>query len=244
MGRAIVEGLLDDPACHVVVLELDGATTAWVADHSAASRIGVVRGDAADVSVAGRAADLAEASGTLTGWVNNAAVFRDASLHDTDPGYVLELIESNLMPAIVGCAVAVGRFLAAGTRGAIVNVSSHQAARPVAGALPYATAKAALEGLTRAAAVDYGPNGIRVNAVSLGSIVTDRLERFLDTKPHGGERMKAELAQLHPLGRPGEAAEVAEAVSFLLGDRAGFITGVVLPVDGGRSVRGADPEAI
>lgn len=164
VGRSIVEGLLDDPDCHLVVVELEGAVTGWVADHPAASRIRVVTGDAADVSVAGRAADLAEDSGTLTGWVNNAAVFRDAGLHDTDPGLVLELIESNLAPAIVGCAVAVGRFVAAGTEGAIVNVSSHQATRPVCGALPYATAKAALEGLTRAAAVDYGPNGIRVNA--------------------------------------------------------------------------------
>lgn len=244
MGRSIVEGLLDDPGCHLVVVELEGAVTGWVADHPAASRIRVVTGDAADVSVAGRAADLAEDSGTLTGWVNNAAVFRDAGLHDTDPGLVLELIESNLAPAIVGCAVAVGRFVAAGTGGAIVNVSSHQATRPVRGALPYATAKAALEGLTRAAAVDYGPNGIRVNAVSLGSIVTDRLDQFLAAQPDGGDSVRAELARLHALGRPGEAVEVAEAVSFLLDDRSAFITGVVLPVDGGRSVLGHDPEAV
>jgi len=64
-------------------------------------------------------------------------------------------------------------FLAAGTGGAIVNVSSHQAQRGVRGALPYATAKAAIEGLTRALAVDYGPRGIRVNAVALGSITTE-----------------------------------------------------------------------
>jgi NAD(P)-dependent dehydrogenase (short-subunit alcohol dehydrogenase family) len=77
---------------------------------------------------------------------------------------VLDLIALNLAPAVVGCATAIRRFLAVGTGGASVNVSSQQAQRPVRGALPYATAKAAVEGLTRAVAYDYGPRGIPVNA--------------------------------------------------------------------------------
>jgi NAD(P)-dependent dehydrogenase (short-subunit alcohol dehydrogenase family) len=120
-----------------------------------------------------RAADLAEAAGLLTGWANNAAVFQDAALDSAPPERVVELITLNLAPAVVGCAAAVRRFLAAGG-GAIVNVSSHQAQRAVRGALPYATAKAAIEGLTRAVAVDHGPQGIRTNAVALGSIETER----------------------------------------------------------------------
>ena len=95
-------------------------------------------------------------------------VFRDASLHADPATEVLELVAVNLGMALTGCAVAVRRFLAAGNPGAIVNVSSHQAQRPVPGALPDATAKAAVEGLTRALAVDYGPSGIRTNAVALG----------------------------------------------------------------------------
>jgi NAD(P)-dependent dehydrogenase (short-subunit alcohol dehydrogenase family) len=245
VGRSIVNRLLIDSALHsIVVIELDFDTTSWTVEHPEASRIGVVTGDAADVSVASEAADLAEASGTLTGWVNNAAVFRDASLHESRPGVVLELIRANLAPTITGSAEAIRRFLAAGTRGSIVNVSSHQAARPVPGALPYASAKAAVEGLTRAAAVDYGPRGIRVNAVALGSIVTERLDQFLQSHPDRGEAVKADLARLHPLGRPGQPAEVADAVAFLLDDRSSFITGAVLPVDGGRSVVGLDPEAV
>jgi NAD(P)-dependent dehydrogenase (short-subunit alcohol dehydrogenase family) len=78
--------------------------------------------------------------------VNNAAVFRDARLTD-HPAHVLQLIMANLAPAVTGSAVAVRRFLASGTPGALVNVSSHQAQRAVRGALPYATAKAAVEGL-------------------------------------------------------------------------------------------------
>ena len=68
-----------------------------------------------------------------------------------------------------------------GTSRSIVNVSSHQGQRPVRGALPYATAKAAIEGLTRAIAVDYGADGIRCNAVALGTVRTERYDELLDS---------------------------------------------------------------
>ena len=147
-------------------------------------------------------------------------------------------------PAVTGSATAVRRFLASGTGGAIVNVSSHQAQRPVRGSLPYATAKAAIEGLTRALAVDYGPAGIRVNAVALGSIVTARYEEYLrEQGPAGAARTERLMARLHPLGRPGLPQEAAAVIAHLLSDGASFLTGAVVPVDGGRSVLGPDPEA-
>ncbi|MGH9244194.1 MAG: SDR family NAD(P)-dependent oxidoreductase [Acidimicrobiales bacterium] len=243
IGRAIVERLLIEDGC-VVAIELDPTALEWTAGHPAGSRVRSVAGDAADEAVAELAADVAEAAGPLAGWVNNAAVFRDASLHSESAGTVLDLIGLNLSLAVVGCATAVRRFLAAGTGGAIVNVSSHQARRPVRGSLPYAVAKAAIEGLTRALAVDYGPRGIRANAVALGSITTERYEALLaQQEGEAAAGIEDEMRRLHPLGRVGRPDEVAAAVAYLLSDDAGFINGATVPVDGGRSVLGLDPEA-
>ena len=244
VGRALVERLLGDDGA-VVAIELDPTSLAWTDEHPAGERVVPLVGDASDEAVAAQAADLAEDAGTFSGWVNNAAVFRDVAVHTNEADEVLAAIALNLNPVVVGCAVAVRRFLREGGGGTIVNVSSHQAQRAVRGALPYATAKAAVEGLTRALAVDYGPRGIRTNAVALGSITTERYEAFLERQEFAeAERIESEMRLLHPVGRVGYPEEVASVVAYLLSDEASFINGATVPVDGGRSALGRDPEEV
>ena len=240
IGRAVVDRLLAGGGT-VVAIERDPAAL----DRPRSGLIPLA-GDAADEAVTERAADLAQAEAPLGGWVNNAAVFGEAApFHSSPTPVVLDAITLNIDLALAGCATAVRRFLAAGTPGSIVNVSSHQAQRAVPGCVPYVTAKAAIEGLTRALAVEYGPRGVRVNAVAPGSIGTERYAEFLTRqRPDAAARIEEEMAALHPVGRVGRPDEVAAAITYLLSDDAGFINGATVPVDGGRSVLARDPEAL
>ena len=112
------------------------------------------------------------------------------------------------------------------TRGAVVLTSSTAGSRGFANAAVYTASKHAVEGLMRAAALELAPSGVRVNAVAPGPTATPMLDRFSSGHP---ERLAARV----PMGRPATADEVAEAAAWLLGDAARFVTGVVVPVNGG-----------
>jgi len=116
--------------------------------------------------------------------------------------------------------------------GALVNITSIAARRTVPGLLAYSVSTAALDQLTRSAAVCLAPHGIRVNAVALGAVMTATLRAAL----HEREELRDEIAAVTPLGRVGEAEEAAEAALFLASPAAGFITGQIVAVDGGRLV--------
>ncbi|KAB7501306.1 Tropinone reductase 2 [Armadillidium nasatum] len=119
------------------------------------------------------------------------------------------------------------------TQGNIVNVSSVNGVRSFAGVLAYSMSKATVDQMTRCAALDLAPKKVRVNSVNPGVVITNLHKRSGQNEEQYSaflERSKA----THALGRPGDPIEVASAIAFLASDQASFITGVSLPVDGGR----------
>ena len=122
------------------------------------------------------------------------------------------------------------------TRAAIVTVSSIHAKLTDAGTFPYAAAKAGVEGLTRSLALDYGPRGVRVNAVAPGWTRTRLVDEWL-AKQDDPDAAIAAVDAAHPLGRIAEPAEVASVIAFLLSDQARAVTGATFAVDCGLSVR-------
>ena len=118
-------------------------------------------------------------------------------------------------------------------RGSVVNVSSVNGLRSFSGVLGYCVSKAGVDHLTRCAALELAPIGVRVNAVNPGVTVTNLHRRSGMGEPQYAaflERSK----ETHPLGRPGQAAEIAELILFLASERAGWMTGETIPIDGGR----------
>jgi len=116
--------------------------------------------------------------------------------------------------------------------GCIINISSMAAQYGLPKVIAYSAGKTAIDGMTRAMAVELSPSGIRVNAIAPGFIYSDMTAKALDSDP---ER-KAKVFARTPMGRMGQPEDIANAALFLAGDGAGYITGVVLPVDGGNSI--------
>ncbi|HXW07580.1 MAG TPA: SDR family oxidoreductase [Vicinamibacterales bacterium] len=119
------------------------------------------------------------------------------------------------------------------SRGSIVNVSSVTGLRAFPGVLAYCVSKGAVDQLTRCAALDLAPRGIRVNAVNPGVVVTN-LHRRGGMSVEQYDAFLQRSRETHPLGRPGEASEIADLIYFLASDRAQWITGETISIDGGR----------
>lgn len=173
-----------------------------------------------------------ERFGALDVLVNCAGVFDRTPAVDVDPAAWEQLFAVNLHGAFHCSQEAARRWIAAGTPGAIVNISSTASTHFSPGMAAYSATKAALSSVTRSLGVEWGPHGIRVNAVAPSHINTERL-REVDA---AGLIDLAAVARSVPLGRIAEAAEVADAVLFLASDRSRFVTSQVLFVDGGFSV--------
>ena len=186
-----------------------------------------VRGDLSDPAQAARAVEGAQAAlGHLDALVCNAGVALPVQLlTDTTDDQWRRVMGTDLDGVFFTLRAAIPGMVSR-KRGAIVTVSSMWGVTGGSCEAPYSAAKAGVIGLTKALAKELGPSGIRVNCVAPGAIETD-MTAFLTPED------RAALAGETPLGRMGAPEEVAEAVRFLAGEEARFITGQVLRVDGG-----------
>jgi NAD(P)-dependent dehydrogenase (short-subunit alcohol dehydrogenase family) len=186
---------------------------------------GQARFIAADLAAPGGAGQLAQAAGPVDVLVNNAGIFPFGPSHEIAIGDVQAVLDFNVVAPFTLVAAFVPSMVQRGT-GAIVNVSTMVASFGMPGMSAYGASKAALELLTKAWAAEYGPAGVRVNAVAPGPTRTPGTEPMGD----GIDQLAATL----PLGRPADAQEIASTIVFLASDEASFVNGAILPVDGGR----------
>ena len=185
---------------------------------------------ACDVSDAGQVEDLAKAVkarwGALDGLVNNAGIAPMATLEDTDPAAWDRVFEINVRGPYLLCR-SLGPMLKEGENPAVVNISSSLADRAIPGMMAYNASKAALNHMTRCLALEWAPS-VRVNAV---------MPAVVDTPIHDGRGMSREdvegMGAMHPLGRIGQPRDISAMVLFLLSDASSWMTGAIIPVDGG-----------
>ena len=161
--------------------------------------------------------------------VNNAGTEGQfGPITDQTPESYAAMFDTNVLGVLLSLKHELRVLLAQGS-GSIVNISSVLGQAAYANAALYTASKHAVEGLTKAAALEGAPSGVRVNAVAPGPIDTPMLERFT-----GGDEGKAGLAATLPMNRTGAPDEIAQAIVFLGSDKASFITGHVINVDGGK----------
>ncbi len=181
---------------------------------------------AADLSAPDGARNLAQAAGDVDVLVNNAGIFPFGATHEIPIEDLNAVLDFNIVAPFTLTAKLVPGMVERGS-GAIVNVSTMVASFGLPGMSAYGASKAALELLTKVWAAEYGPAGVRVNAVSPGPTRTPGTAVM-------GEEGINQLAATLPLGRAADAREIANTIVYLASDQSSFINGAIVPVDGGR----------
>jgi len=191
----------------------------------------------ADVSTEEGAMEVIETAvrkyGGIDILMNNAGINPGGTVTDTPTDLYDHILSVNLKSAFLCSKFAVPHMLEKG-RGSIVNISSINGIRGNTNLVAYSASKSGIIGLTQSMALDYAEKGIRVNCICPGTIKTRMVDNLIDTA--GPEIIEALLTK-SPMRRFGEAQEIAYAALFLASDESSFITGITLPVDGGRSIR-------
>ncbi|NOZ32497.1 MAG: SDR family oxidoreductase [Alphaproteobacteria bacterium] len=177
--------------------------------------------------------------GNLTGLAHNAGIQRYGTAVTTTDAVWDEVMDVNLKSAFLLARAALPHLIK--TKGAIVMMASVQGLATQRDVAAYTTSKHAMIGLTKSIAVDFAAQGVRANAVAPGSVDTPLLRTSISSSDDP-DRVHAAIKAMHPMGRPARAEEVADVVEYLLSDRASFITGEVIRVDGGLlSLLGGSP---
>jgi NAD(P)-dependent dehydrogenase (short-subunit alcohol dehydrogenase family) len=237
IGRASAE-MFAGSGANIVVADLDenGGRETVKAIESAG---GKARFKRCDVSVEDQVADLVafavDSYGGLHGALNNAGIeMRNKPVHELTAKDWQSVIDVDLT-GVFYCIKHEVLYMKDHGGGSIVNTASASGLRAIANTADYTAAKHGVIGLTKAAAIDGGPLGIRVNAVCPGVILTPMMETRLMNDPTFSLALE-DLRRRHYVGRFGKPADVAEMVMWLLSDRSTFVTGTASSTDGGYAI--------
>lgn len=198
----------------------------------------------ADISREDRVADAVQqvhdAFGPIEVLVNNAAIMPSGRLHETAPADFDRCLAVNLRGTYLMCRAVIPDMLAR-RKGSIIHMASVTGILGLPGLAAYSATKGGLIALARAMSTDYARHGIRVNAVSPGTIDSPMLHDFVAAQSNP-EYYRRAFDEIHPIGRVGTIEEVANVFIFLASDEASFVTGANYEVDGGLGVKGEQPQ--